>query len=317
MTARILSVVLAILSILALSYVFIPSRVEVTPGRVTLFHLAATYTGVDPDALKSVTLLYLLDGKVELSGRYVEYMARRKGIEVTLESSSVLVEVLKPELPVLEEGTQTSTPTPVLLAASEVVNLVATDMGIPSTCVEATVLEYRGKVVEDVEPRITYVRTPDGIVSAFLRYSSSNRILGYLSLRMEMSCMRKLVVSRRRIRLGETIEPDDVAEEVLDVFKLSGRHAPLDLVLYSVARRNINEGEVITLSMIKKKPDVYAGQILLAYVELPGIRVTAMVQALENAYVGDMIRVRNVSSGKVLTVILELGPVVRVLEVGR
>ncbi len=303
------------LSIISLifSYVFIPSRVEVAPGRVTLFDLASTYTGVDPEDLKSITLAYFPEGKYTLKGSYITEMALRKGIEITLESTDVLV-VVKP----VDVSTITTTPqsTEILSMASEVILNVASDLSIPASCIVATLLEYNGKVL-NYERKITYYKLPNGLVSASVGFFKDGFLKGYLTMRFEMSCKRKVPIAKRMIMLGDTIHPDEIEQRSVDVFRIRGKPVRYEEVLYAVARRPIRAGDVITQDAIRRKYDVERGQVIMAYVVLPGVKVTTLVEALENGYVGDTIRARNLMTGRVITGTIMPGPVLKVMEVER
>ncbi len=277
--------------------------------------LSATYTGVDPDLLESIVLAYLPEGEYTLSGRYVESMAERKGVEVTLESSEITVRVVQGS-PVEISIHTTEVPTSVSLIASEVLDFIADDLSLPRSCMDSTLVRYSGEPGEG-EPYIRYSRFPTGRVVAYLSFLKEGRVDSSMSLEMIVSCERKVYRAKRIIRMGDTLYPDVLEEATVDVFKVRGTPIYGPKVFYSVARRLIDRGEVITSESIKRKPDVYRGQIILAYVELPGIRVSALVEVLKEGYIGDMIRARNISTGRPVTGILEAGPVLRIVEVRR
>ncbi len=275
--------------------------------------LSATYVNIDPNTLESVVLAYLPEGEYTLKGSYIKTMAKRKGIDITLSSSDVLVRVVENH----EDISITEMPTSVLLAASRVIEFLETDLSLPASCVEATILSYHGRSNRSSEPEITYTRFPNGKVIAYLIYRKDGKVISQMTLKLSMSCKRKVYVAKRIIRMGDTIYPDMIEEKIADVFKIRGIPANEAQILYSIARHLINPGEVLTLEVLKRKPDVYRGQLIIAYVELPGVKVSTLVEVLKEGYIGDLIRARNVSSGKIITGILESGPVLRVVEVRR
>ncbi len=294
--------VLAILSILLFSFVFVPSSVKVTPGRVTLFNLAATYTE-DPTLLSEITLAFLPEGTHTLSASYIENMARRKGVEVTFESSVITVVAEATKVNAEEE-----TPQIVLELASEVISEISS----VSECLDATydILQVSGRGSEI--RRLEYRKLGKGLFSVLARTDE-----GFLYMLLNVSCWKKGWIAKNLIRYGEVISPDLLEEATVDAFKVLGTPASSDLAFYARAMRTFRPGDVIIEEGIRRKPDVVKGQVILAYVQLPALRITAFVRALHDAYVGEVLRAVNVSSGKIVEGVLEEGPMLKVLEVRR
>lgn len=129
--------------------------------------------------------------------------------------------------------------------------------------------------------------------------------------------MKPVLVVKKLVRYGEKIRPQDVETKIIDVLTLYETPASSEDAIYAPAVKTLRPGDIVTLSSIKRKPDVVKGQVIIAYVTLPGIHISALVEALEDGYIGDTIRVRNISSGKILKGVLEKGPVLKILEVER
>ena len=285
-----------------LSYVFVPSEVKVAPGRVTLFDLASTFTGVSERDLKSITIAYMYQGSQTFLSNYIGNLAKRRGIDVTFESSFVTVSVVK------EKGPGDTSD--VVEEASEAALFVATSTGVCEAPSTWSLLFYSGEV-SGGEKTYKVHRIGKGIFSVFVRYQSGK----FLYMKLKVSCLGKIPVLKRSVSAGEIIRPEWVDFKYGDVLALQGTPASTSDVFYAKARFFMRAGEVLTLEKIRRKPDVLKGQILIAYVRLPGIYVTTLVRALEDGYVGDTIRVKNIESGKIIKGTVEEGPVVRVLEV--
>ena len=302
MTAKITSVVLAILSILLLSTVFVPSFVEVTPGRVTLFNLAATYTEAT-ELLDSIVLAYLPEGTHTLSASYIESMAKRKGIEVSFESSVVTIYATGS----IVEGEEEPPEIFELLASSAMLD-IASDVGCPASDATYEILQISGNASSDVTYR--YFKLGKGKFSVLGKSED-----GYAYLLLDVKCYKEVPVAAKLIKYGEIIKPEFVILKKVNVLSMTETPASTQDVYYARALRMFKPGDVITQEGIKRKPDVVKGQIILAYVELPGLKITAFVEALQDAYIGEVLRARNVKSGKIVMGVLEEGPVLKVVEV--
>ncbi len=294
---------------MVLSAFLIPSRIEVTHSRVTLYDLVDDPSASE-EVLKSIVVAYLPEGTHTLYSSYVKSLAKRKGIDLTFESSMITVRVIKKE----EKVSIKTFPQNVLNLASEIALYVSTDTGLCTKPSTWNLLWYNGDYNGESYD-ITYTKLGNNVFSVFLRLHSNP--LKFLTLRLSVSCYREVLVLNRNLRHGETIYPDYVEFVERDVFMINGTPAGTEEVYYAKARNFLKKGEVLTLEKIKRRPDVVKGQLLIAYVKLPGIYITTMVEALEDGWIGDTIRVKNISSGKIIEGVVEEGPVLKVLEVER
>ena len=304
-TAKITSVVLAILSISLLSKVLIPSYVKVAPGRVTLFDLSATYTE-DPSILKSITLAYVPEGTYTLSASYVENMAKRKDLEVSFESSVITIYATS-SLPKENQGSELN---------QEVLDLASTvfaSITEENECLDSAtfqVLQTSGSL--DGTPTFEYKNLGMGKFSVLAK--SGDR---YLYMMMDVKCPKEVLITKKLLKFGDVIKPEFLEEATKDVFEILGTPASTSDAFYSKAMRMFKPGDVIVQEGIKRKPDVVKGQLLLAYVDLPGLHISTVVRSLQDAYVGEVVRAENISSGKIVMGVLEEGPVLKVMEVER
>ncbi len=304
-TAKITSVVLAILSISLISKVLIPSYVEVAPGRVTLFDLSATYTE-DPTLLKSIILAYVPEGTYTLSASYIENMAKRKNLETSFESSVITIYATSS---VLELSGVDENDLEILEFASTVFASITEEY----ECLESAtfqLLQTSGSI--DGTPTFEYKNLGMGKFSVFAKDEDK-----YLYMMMDVKCPKEVLVAKKLIKFGDVIKPDFLKEATKNVFEILGTPASTSDAFYSKALRMFKPGDVIVQEGIKRKPDVVKGQLLLAYVNLPGLHISAIVRSLQDAYIGEVVRAENISSGKIVMGVLEEGPVLKVMEVER
>jgi len=108
------------------------------------------------------------------------------------------------------------------------------------------------------------------------------------------------VVAAQDIPKGKIISPKDVKEEKLPSSKVRGGAISLKSVLGKVAKRDIRAGEVIKERDLEPNFVVRKGRPVRIIYEANGIHIELPAIALENGAVGDIIKVKNVSTGKVL-----------------
>ena len=168
--------------------------------------------------------------------------------------------------------------------------------------------------LENFSIRITKIS--QSRLSVFIKFQG-NRI-SYVTLQLKLSSLRKVVVAARRINYGEVISKEDLEYARMNVFDVTGTYIEnMEECIGKKARKMFNKGEVILQEFLEKTPDVVRGQIILAYVEFPGIKVMSLVRSMENGWIGETIAARNLETGKLVYGILEEGPFLRVLEVTR
>ncbi len=163
---------------------------------------------------------------------------------------------------------------------------------------------------------IRITRISQSRVSVFIKFQG--RSVSYVTLQLKLVSLRKVVVSARRINYGEVISKEDLEYAKVNVLDIKGTYIEsIEKCVRKRAKKMFNKGEVILQEFLEKMPDVVRGQIILAYVEFPGIRVMSLVRSMENGWIGETIAARNLETGRLVYGILEEGPFLRVLEVAR
>ncbi|WP_041446445.1 flagellar basal body P-ring formation chaperone FlgA [Pseudothermotoga thermarum] len=157
--------------------------------------------------------------------------------------------------------------------------------------------------VDDFEILSHFVNRDD--VRILLKLLNNGKILGYCRVNLKVVDYRKVVVARRIIKSGQVIQPEDVKIVELNVFGKRGNFAEkMEDVVGKVSRKMFREDEPIDLFYVVQPPDVKAGEILTAVVQLDGLIVTALVRLMHDAYFGDVVRARNLSTGFLIQGIL-------------
>jgi len=112
---------------------------------------------------------------------------------------------------------------------------------------------------------------------------------------------RAVPVLKRTLERGMLISPEDVELVRLNMFKQPQDVADsLDDVLGRAAKSRMNAGETLRKSMVDIPPLVPQGKAVTLIYKSGALRATASGAALDNGLRGDVIRVRNESSKKVV-----------------
>jgi len=108
------------------------------------------------------------------------------------------------------------------------------------------------------------------------------------------------VVAAHDIPKGKVISLSDVRKKKLPSLKVKGGVISFKSALGKLAKRDIRAGEVIKERDLEPNFVVKEGRPVKLVYEANGIHIELPAIALENGAVGDIIKVKNVSTGKVL-----------------
>lgn len=123
-----------------------------------------------------------------------------------------------------------------------------------------------------------------------------------VSLSLDVRLFQDVVVAARSLAANELIAPDSIKYERMDIGRLSqGYMTSLADVTGLQARRTISPGTPLNKYMLAKPDVVKRGAMVSILVRLGDMEVTAAGEAMQSGSVGDIIRVRNVNSKKVVT----------------
>ncbi len=110
----------------------------------------------------------------------------------------------------------------------------------------------------------------------------------------------KAVVARRYIPKGSIIQPTDVAVNKVKAKNDERYFTDVNEIIGKKVRFAIRKGQPITLKSLEKEYFVLRNTNVEVLYEKNGFRIKLLGRALENGEMGDLIKVRNTSSGKVI-----------------
>lgn len=135
-----------------------------------------------------------------------------------------------------------------------------------------------------------------------------------LTVAVKASVMVPLVTSAQMLERGRVIGPADVVVSEQNVALIQDQvyTAPQQVVGQTVKRR-INAGQPLTASLLDRPVLIERGQMVTLIINSQGIQASTAGEALKQGRQGEMIRVRNSSSQRIVDGQVESAGVVRIL----
>lgn len=117
-------------------------------------------------------------------------------------------------------------------------------------------------------------------------------------------------VATRMIQQGERVQASDMQMAMVDVTFAKDSSVEMKNLEGQLAARSISVGSPIWISDLKREPAAARGQLVKALMGDETYEISVNVQAEENGFVGDTIKVKNLETKKLLSgVIVERGVV--------
>lgn len=120
-----------------------------------------------------------------------------------------------------------------------------------------------------------------------------------------------VVVAQTTLERGHTIEPGSMTIKKFNISNVRGGFLTHpDEVLGLTAKRRIREGQPISLNQLESVTLVERGQRVLMIAELHGVEARTMGEAMKKGRKGEIIKVKNESSGRIVSAIVTASGVV-------
>jgi flagella basal body P-ring formation protein FlgA len=140
--------------------------------------------------------------------------------------------------------------------------------------------------------------------STILR-STFNRNVGHEANDEGQENLLKAVIANKNLMKGELITEDHLKLTKISSANTSGSFKDTADIVGRKATFNISRGAIIKPRHLEIIYDVEKGQVVMLMAENASISIATNAIALETGQRGDMIKVRNANSGKVLSVIVQ------------
>jgi len=133
--------------------------------------------------------------------------------------------------------------------------------------------------------------------------SVNGQLFTKVPIKLDVKQYKKVVVAGDQISPADIFSTGNLRYERMDIGKLSyGYFTDMNKVLGLAARHSLNQGVVITDSVVIKPTVIKRGAAVNIVARMGNMEVTAMGQALQDGMQGQVIRVQNVNSNKIISV---------------
>ncbi len=140
-----------------------------------------------------------------------------------------------------------------------------------------------------------------GLQSLSLLFLKGEKVVKRINVRVAIKLEKKVLVAKRDIERGEVIKRDDLSLFFVDLSRIpKDALTNYDEAIGKSAIRDIRGGEILRRGIIKNIPLVKSGSPVYIVAENGLLKVMALGRALESGKKGDVIRVRNESSKKIV-----------------
>jgi len=113
-----------------------------------------------------------------------------------------------------------------------------------------------------------------------------------------------VLVLTRSVKKGETLKESDVVTRSIRVNKPDVYASRFSEIAGRLLRKNLSRGEPVALDLLIGAPIIEKGKSVAIVMRNAGLTVQTKGEALESGALGDVIKVRNMSSKAVLTAVI-------------
>ena len=110
----------------------------------------------------------------------------------------------------------------------------------------------------------------------------------------------KLITLRNNLKKGEVIQKHDLKFDYKTNSVGTGFFESFDELVGRKINQNLSKGQVIKIRHLEENFMVSEGQSIIIFSDLYGINVRMQGNALENGHFNELIKVKNISSGKIV-----------------
>ena len=110
----------------------------------------------------------------------------------------------------------------------------------------------------------------------------------------------KLITLKHNLKKGELIQESDLKFDYRNNSVGNGYFIDKNILIGREINQNLSRGQIIKVRHLKERFTVVKGQAIIIYADLNGINVKMDGNALQNGHLNEWIKVRNISSGKVV-----------------
>jgi|GEM_PF-1383813 len=117
----------------------------------------------------------------------------------------------------------------------------------------------------------------------------------------QIRIFKKVPTLVRSVMQGQRLQPEDVQVLKMDVTHLQDPNLTLEEVIGQMTQRGMNANTALSRADLRREAVIKRGQMIKALVGSEDFEISVNVTAEENGFVGDMIKVKNLETNKVMS----------------
>jgi flagella basal body P-ring formation protein FlgA len=126
------------------------------------------------------------------------------------------------------------------------------------------------------------------------------RVAKNMSVRGEMEALGEIVVASQPLRKDTILRPQQLTKKAMDISNISNAGYHLEDFVGKRLTRSLRSGSPVLSSMVESLPVVRRGEKVRIVIDSGQLHVTASGLAYNDGKMGEMIRVQNISSNKII-----------------
>ena len=140
-----------------------------------------------------------------------------------------------------------------------------------------------------------------GMTSVTARYKVDGRVVKVINFVVQVRVYDTVLVASRDLMFDKNLSESDFRFDEITVDGRNEYIKDFTLIKELVPMRTIRAGSPVTLSMFRTAQVIQINQPVRLHIKYHGVEASAKGIAMARGRVGEMIRVRNESSGKIIT----------------
>lgn len=130
----------------------------------------------------------------------------------------------------------------------------------------------------------------------------NGQVFSTTNLRFDVKLYRQVAVAAHQVRAGEILTSENLRYERMDTGHLkTGYFTDMSKVIGLETRRPLTPGMVVTDLMLNKPNVIKRGDLVNIIVRIGGMEVIVVGKAMQDGYVGQLIRIQNTNSNKFIS----------------
>ena len=138
-------------------------------------------------------------------------------------------------------------------------------------------------------------------VTVMISANVNGQAVTKIGLKFNVQLFRQVAVAASKVNASEIFTEDSLRYERMDTGQIAaGYFTDTKKIVGLIARRPVTPGMVVTDSMVNKPVLIKRGSMVILIAFVGNMEVTASGQTMQDGYSGQLIRVRNVNSNKIV-----------------